>query len=139
MWLLEKKSVQRRIYLLFSIIGVFVAVSFIHILLFHHASAIINAFHIDYTFDYIPSHPWLFTGLYLIATIVSLLISSFKKMWLFGIVNLASYLFTKIFFHGHVVSIWCFFGAISSIIVLLIILELNVSTEKKNVLVTKSI
>jgi len=131
MGLLEVDSKRKLLFYLFSGIGLFVSASFIHILISHHASAFINEYHIDYTFDYKPSHPLFFTALYLVATVISLLVSSTKKMWVFGIVNLASYLFTKIFFHGHVVSIWCFFGAISSFIVLWIILELNAQKEKE--------
>lgn len=131
MGLLEADPKRKRLFYFFSVIGLFVAASFIHILIFHHASSFINEYHIDYTFDYIPSYPLFFTALYLVATIISLLVSSTRKMWMFGIVNLASYLFTKIFFHGHVVSIWCFFGAISSMIILWIIIELNAPDEKK--------
>lgn len=130
MGLLEADPSRKKLFHLFAGIGLFVSVSFIHILISHNANAFINEYHIDYTFDYVPSHPLFFTGLYLVATVISLLVSSTKKMWLFGIVNLASYLFTKIFFHGHVVSIWCFFGALSSIIVLWIILDLSTLHEK---------
>ncbi|MBK5270573.1 MAG: hypothetical protein JJE22_06125 [Bacteroidia bacterium] len=44
--------------------------------------------------------------------------------WL-GIVFIASYLFAVIFYPGFVISVWCFFAAILSIIVLWIILELR--------------
>jgi hypothetical protein len=131
MGLLEANPFRRKIFHWFTAVGLFVSASFIYILLFHHARAFINEYHIDYTFDYIPSHPLIFTILYLISSVISLLLSSTRKMWIFGFVNLASYLFTKIFFHGHVVSIWCFFGAISSFIVLWIILELNDQKEKE--------
>lgn len=131
MGLLENNETRKRILHLFLGIGVFVSASFISILISHHPSAFFNVYHIDYTFDYIPKYPWIFTILYLVATVVSLLVSSINKMWIFGIVNLASYLFTKIFFHGHVVSIWCFFGALSSFIVLLIIIALKNLPEKE--------
>jgi hypothetical protein len=125
--LLEKDAIRKRILYIFFVFGLFVSASFIHILISHNVSAIVNEYHIDYTFDYVPSYPWIFTILYLVATVISLLVSSVNKMWVFGLVNMASYLFTKIFFHGHVVSIWCFFGALSSIIVLWIIISLRKS------------
>jgi hypothetical protein len=123
--LLENEAIRKRILYVFFAIGLFVPASFIHVLIFHNAVAFINEYHIDYKFDYVPPYPWIFSALYLSASVVALLVSSVNKMWIFGLVNLASYFFTKIFFHGNVVSIWCFFGALSSIIVLLLIMELR--------------
>ncbi len=131
MGLLEKDGMRKRILYLFFAIGLFVSASFIHVLIFHNAVAFVNDYHIDYTFDYVPAYPWIFSALYLSATVIALLVASVNKMWVFGLVNMASYLFTKIFFHGHVVSIWCFFGALSSIIVLLLIIEMRKVQEKE--------
>ena len=132
MGLLENKLSRKRLLHLFLGIGVFVSAGFIHIMMSHHAHAVINEYHIDYLFDNTPSYHFIFTILYIVATVVSLFVSSTKRMWAFGVINLASYLFTKIFFHGHVVSIWCFFGALSSFIVLWIILDLNKLHKEEN-------
>lgn len=66
-----------------------------------------------------------FTVLYILATIVTPFISSIKKMKWMGIVFMASYLFAVIFYNGFVISIWCFFAAILSFVVLWIILDLR--------------
>jgi uncharacterized membrane protein YjjB (DUF3815 family) len=42
--------------------------------------------------------------------------------WL-GIIFLASYLFAIIFYQGFVVSVWCFFAALLSFVVLWIVWE----------------
>lgn len=131
MGLLEKNVNRKKIIHLILGIGIFVSVCWIGVMIFYHAHAIINVYHIDYKFDFKPVYPFLFTLLYLIATVITLLVSSVKYMWAFSIVNLASYLFTRIYFAGHVVSIWCFFGALSSFIVMMIIFNLNASVEKK--------
>jgi len=130
MGLLEKKRTRKKILYLILGIGTIVSFCWIGVMIFYHAHAIINVYHIDYKFDFKPVYPFLFTLLYLIATVIALLISSIKYMWVFSIVNLASYLFTRIYFAGHVVSIWCFFGALSSFIVMMIIFNLNITNEK---------
>lgn len=139
MGLLEKKANRKKLLHFFLVIGVFVSSGFLYVMISHNAHALINEYHIDYKFDYKPVYPILFSGLYLIATVISLFVSSIKNMWTFGAVNLASYLFSKIFFNGHVISIWCFFGALSSIIVLWIILDLKTFHKKKKPILKISI
>ncbi len=71
-----------------------------------------------------------FSVLYIIATIITPFFSSIKKMKWLGIVFLASYLFAITFYHGFVISVWCFFAAILSFIVLWIIMDFRkTSTE----------
>ena len=68
-----------------------------------------------------------FSVLYIAATIVTPFISTIKKMKWLGLVFLASYLFAVIFYKGFVISVWCFFAAILSFVVLWIILHLRKS------------
>ncbi len=66
-----------------------------------------------------------FTVLYIMATIITPFISSIKKMKWLGFAFLASYLFAVILYNGFVISIWCFFAALLSFVVLWIILGLR--------------
>ena len=66
-----------------------------------------------------------FTVLYIAATIITPFLSSIKKMKWLGIVFLLSYLFAVIFYNGFVISVWCFFAAILSFVVLWIIMDLR--------------
>lgn len=84
--------------------------------------------HIHYSFSFPPVPKGLigaFTVLYIMATIVTPFISSIKKMKLLGIVFLASYLFAVILYDGFVISVWCFFAALLSFVVLWIIIDLR--------------
>lgn len=82
--------------------------------------------HYEFTFPRIAKNLiGTFSALYIIATIVTPFISSIKKMKWMGIVFLASYLFAVIFYNGFVVSIWCFFAALLSFVVLWIIRDLR--------------
>jgi hypothetical protein len=64
-----------------------------------------------------------FTVLYIAATIITPFLSSIKKMKWLGIVFLLSYLFAVLFYNGFVISVWCFFAAILSFVVLWIIAD----------------
>lgn len=134
MRMLEKKRLRKKTLTVFLFIGCLVSAGFIYVLAFHNVRAAINSWHIDYTFDYHPAYSWVASSLYLVPTVVSLLVSSIKRMWLFGLLNMLSYALTKVFFKSYVISVWCFFGAISSVIILLIILEMN--RQKKEAMPT---
>ena len=47
--------------------------------------------------------------------------SSLRRTWLFGTVAALSYGFTYVMYAQYVVSVWCFFAAILSMIVYLIL------------------
>ena len=84
--------------------------------------------HIHYRFTFPPIPKGLigaFTVLYILATIITPFISSIKKMKWLGFVFLASYLFAVILYNGFVISVWCFFAALLSFVVLCIILGLR--------------
>lgn len=119
--LLERKQLIKRFQLVFLVLGLIIAFSYFYIMLFHQVDATISDYHIKYTMDFHPPNSWIYGLIYLIPTVVSMLISSIKKMWILGLVNLLSFIFSKIVFFGYVTSVWCFFGAIASIIVLWIV------------------
>jgi hypothetical protein len=84
--------------------------------------------HLHYRFTFPPIPKGLigaFTVLYILATIVTPFISSIKKMKWMGFVFLASYLFAVVLYNGFVISIWCFFAALLSFVVLWIIRSLQ--------------
>ena len=88
--------------------------------------------HLHYEFTFPPVAKGLigtFTVLYIMATIITPFVSSIKKMKWLGVVFLASYLFAVIFYNGFVVSVWCFFAALLSFVVLWIILDLRKSVS----------
>jgi hypothetical protein len=84
--------------------------------------------HLHYQFTFPPVPKGLigaFTVLYIMATIVTPFISSIKKMKWMGFVFLASYFFAVILYNGFVISVWCFFAALLSFVVLWIIIVLR--------------
>jgi hypothetical protein len=66
-----------------------------------------------------------FSVLYIVATIITPFNSGIRKMRWLGIVFLASYLFAVTLYNGFVISVWCFFAALLSFVVLWIIMDLR--------------
>ncbi|MBL7747843.1 MAG: hypothetical protein JNM19_10475 [Chitinophagaceae bacterium] len=140
-WLMEKQPKRKKIIRLFVWTGALVAVG-VSIILFSYPVEVITPFcftcpdasssavyeHLHYEFA-IPSlvkkMVVAFSVLYIAATIVTPFISGIKKMKWLGVVFLASYLFAITFYHGFVISVWCFFAALLSFVVLWIILDLR--------------
>jgi hypothetical protein len=84
--------------------------------------------HIHFIFDlplFAKNLTWLSSLLYFIPTMIAPFISGNKKMKWLGIVFMGSYIFSLIFFSGFLVSVWCYFAAISSMVVLWIVLGLR--------------
>lgn len=81
--------------------------------------------HIAYTINY----PFMYVDLgalfYVLATTVPPFVSSIKRIWVLGIVMLLSYILTKLFLSEYLVSLWCFFASILSLIVYLVLYKIE--------------
>lgn len=129
-FLMEKKGTRKQLLAWCLGTGISVALFLIYIMIFKPIDSRIANRHIDYHIELHRVIPMIIAIFYLIPTVVSLFISSVKHMWLLGAINLTSYLFTKIYFTEQVISVWCFFGAISSLVILYIIHELRKSAKE---------
>lgn len=139
--LLEKDSRSKRIMNVLVGIGALVTICVVLVLSLYPVQAMTPAClhcpfsstaslnqHLHYQFTFPPVPKGLigaFTVLYIMATIVTPFISSIKKMKWMGFVFLASYFFAVILYNGFVISIWCFFAALLSFVVLWIIMVLR--------------
>lgn len=147
-WLLEKDVKRKKIMNLFVWIGAVVAVGVGVILSLYRVEAITPfcyncpgssteslRHHLHYEFaipQIVKNLIIAFSVLYIVATIITPFISSIKKMRWLGIVFLASYLFAVTMYHGFVISVWCFFAATLSFVVLWIISDLQRTVLKTN-------
>lgn len=122
--LLEKDPKKKKQINLLLGIGTFVFVAIGCVLLIFPVKVIPMHHHLHYSFDF-PSTSRtgivIFSLLYFMATIIPAFISSIKRMKWLGISFGASYLFAITFYSGFVVSTWCFFAAILSIVILWIL------------------
>ena len=140
-WLMEKDAKKKRIIKGLVWIGALVAVG-VGVVLFSYPVEAVTPFcltcpgssaaslrdHLHYEFaipQLVKNLIIAFSVLYIMATIVTPFISSIKKMKWLGIVFLASYLFAVTLYNGFVISVWCFFAALLSFVVLWIITDLR--------------
>lgn len=127
----EKKKTQLEIILG---LGVLLALHFTYSMVVNAVSAKVDSHHIVYAFNNPNTINSLTVVTYGFSAIVPLFISSLKKMqWLGGLL-IVSYILTAIFYKGYVTSVWCFFAALISVIILWILYDTQKSDlTKKNI------
>ncbi|ADR20116.1 hypothetical protein MATR_22710 [Marivirga tractuosa] len=103
--------------------GMLVAVVLGYFLFTVEVQAEILGDHISYSQSYIQQFGIIGGVFYLGSTAIPPFITSNKKMWVLGASILLAYVLTEIFYAQYVVSVWCFFAAILSAMVLWIILS----------------
>jgi hypothetical protein len=105
--------------------GSCVSLYLLYCMLVYDVKAEIHSGHILYTLRFPTALARITNVLYFVPTVV-LFISSIKRIQLLGLLVLASFVFSKVYFSEHLISVWCFFAGIISIALFWI-----VSTLKK--------
>ena len=123
--LLEKDERRKKILRLFSGIGLLVSCYLCFRLFTNHVYAEISDYHIHYDLGPVSVAARYFGVFYFIATAASPFISGIKKLWIMGAAILSSYIISFVFFHNNVISVWCFFAAIISVVIYFIIADLQ--------------
>lgn len=118
-WLMEPNQARKKMLSWFMLIGGVFAVYLIYCFLTYQVSAVVETGHIRYQMQF-PNLGFR-RVLYFLATIVPLFLSSLKWMKLLGGSFLGSLILTFIFYTKCVISVWCFFAALLSALVLLVI------------------
>lgn len=74
----------------------------------------------DHGLEYlnVVQHPLVWAVLYIVAVVGPLLISSYRSVVAFGVLNLVGLILVAVFYVQSFASLWCFFAAGSSILVL---------------------
>lgn len=126
----EKKKKRKKILSILLITGIIVSAALGYGLLTYPVDAGLRNYHIGYFLD-VPSQYRVIPGLfYFIPTVFPAFVSSVKHMKTLGIAILISFLATKIFYPENIISVWCYFAAIMTISVVLI-LKTQVKTLEK--------
>ena len=117
----DRKLIQKAL----AGIGVFTGVALAFCLISFDVSAKIHGNHVLYNQNYPDSIRFIGVAFYLAATILPLFFSSVKNLWMLGLGILLSYIVSAIFFSRYLLSVWCFFAAIISVTVYIIIVKTN--------------
>ena len=121
MLLLEKNAWRKKV--LHFLLGCGVVLSMYHGwgLIAHPITGEALDCHIFYHVEYLRPYK-LYSGfVYGLAAIVPCFFSSVKRMWCLGLAFLLSYIATQIIYTVYVISVWCFFAALLSVIVIWIL------------------
>jgi hypothetical protein len=128
--LIEKNEKRKRILKFTLGIGVSVSSLSLIYLLTRHSEASINPYHIHYELEVNYTLKICLGILYLIPTILAQILSSNKKIIIMGSLVLCSYLISIFFFNDTVLSVWCFFSAIISVMIYYVISHAKYSTTE---------
>ncbi|MEI6754224.1 MAG: DUF6629 family protein [Paludibacter sp.] len=114
---MEKNKKRRKLIRFFLVMGISVSLYFIICLLLFKVTPEIRGYHIEYV-DTFPKSLRLFVfAIYLFASIIPLFISSIRRTYILGILMTLSCLVTIVFFTQFLTSVWCFFGALISVVI----------------------
>ena len=131
--LMEEEGKRKKLLRILLVAGMALASYYAFYLLSSNVNSLILNCHILYTIN-LPKVLALPTFMfYLVITVAPLFISSLKKMYLMAILMLLSLAVTVFFYRVHLTSVWCFFAALISMIILWILRLNEVSAEKAGV------
>jgi hypothetical protein len=130
--LIEKNKKRKNALKIMVLLGSMLSVFMVYCLIFRNVTAKVMYLHIYYDIDYSIELPMFKYILYFIPTVFPPFISSHRKLIIFGITILLSYIITSLYFKENIVSVWCFFAAVISVVILYVIWGRNtVQTELK--------
>ena len=118
-WLIEPTLWRRRLILGCLGVGTVLAWYLLFTMIAHPYTASISEAHIVYRND--GTYPRGIEVPYVLATTISLLLSSHRLVQLLAIIILVGFAVAYISFHQSYISVWCFFAGVSSVLVYLFV------------------
>ena len=124
----KKRNIQSLSFVYF--IGIATSIVYLISMLVYPVESLLVEHHIKYILHY-PSWVLIIGSVcYGVATVVPAFISSVKKVWILGLLVALSYIITSLYFREYVISVWCYFAALISGVVFIIIKDNGYSTKK---------
>lgn len=131
LYAVEQDATRKRVLAVFLAIGIlYDAIMLVEFFLAPKTVGVgIIGRHIQYA---LPGHPNNFYGLlYFATTLIPPFISSWRFMWVMGLLNFIGLVVTQRFFEPAFVSVWCFIAAIMSVC-LYFIMRFNIREKSMN-------
>lgn len=113
--LLEPRRARLRV-APFLVLGVVVSAYLAYVVLANPVKVIEHAHGLEY--DTVVQHPLIWAVLYILAVIGAPLMSRYRSIVAFGIVNLVGLIVVAVFYTQAFASLWCVFAAVSSVLML---------------------
>lgn len=130
--LIERSPKRRKIIRYFLFSGIAATVILTYRLLFSTAVAQIDGCHISYEIDSTTTMMILTSILYLSAIVLAPFISSWKSALYLATANVVSLVVTQLFFDAYLVSVWCFFAAVQSVLIFFVMREMRKGNGKSD-------
>lgn len=122
---IEPNPKRHKIIRYFFLAGITVSIILTCRLLFFPAVAQIDGCHISYDIG-ASILMQIVTGiLYIAAIVISPFFSSWRRVIVLAVVNVVSLVITQVFYEAYLVSVWCFFAAVQSVIVFFVMREMK--------------
>jgi len=118
-WLMEPDKARKKKIFSFMLMGGALSTYILYCLFAYEVSAVIESRHIRYELHF--PNLVLRRSLIFLTSVVPIFLSSLRWMKLLGGALLGALILTFIFYTHYVISVWCFFAALLSALVLLII------------------
>ena len=129
-WFIEKNENRKKVLGALSCLGLLVSSYLFYCLLNFKVESHVSGSHILYHLNFRHIGIRYSGAFYFIPTVLPAFISSIKRMPYFALTILLSFLVTKLYFEDFLISIWCYFAAALSILILWIINGMNTENEK---------
>jgi hypothetical protein len=126
---IEHVPERRKIIRYFLVAGIAVSIMLSCRLFFSPAIAQIDGCHISYRIGTTTVLQIVTSVLYVAAIVVAPFFSSWKNAVALAVVNVVSLVVTQVFFEVYLVSVWCFFAAVQSVLVFFIMREIKRTPE----------
>jgi hypothetical protein len=124
--LFENDVRRKKLISAFVLFGVLFALQALYSIFFYGIDVQAQHNHIQYKLGFSLTHKWYYGLLYFVPTVVAPLLSTKKSLHWLGYVFLVTYLGARLLLHLYVISVWCFFGALTSVVVLMIVTRMRV-------------
>ncbi|MFA5832892.1 MAG: DUF6629 family protein [Bacteroidota bacterium] len=127
--LMEEDPKRKQILRVMFGLGAAVAIYYSYCLLFMNVYPQIDRHHIQYISDFPQSLADVVFFIYVVAAIPPLFVSSIKRSRLLGILMLLACIVTGVFYIEYLTSVWCFFAAVVSVVILWIVNDKSVMNK----------
>ncbi|MDQ3109421.1 MAG: hypothetical protein M3R17_05960 [Bacteroidota bacterium] len=119
--MVEENPKRRLILKYFLLVGVTLSVYVSYCLFVYPFNAYPDAHHLKYELGFPLAHSLIAALFYFVPTVLSCVVSTKKRMTTLGLVIFSSYIIARIFFSEYSLSMWCFFSAIISVLVIYVV------------------
>ncbi len=123
MWFMEEVKKRKKILVILMVTGGIVSLFYAFCLISYNVTPQIKGFHIQYIHEFPLTLAKIASLFYGASTVAPLFVSSVRRMRLAGILIAVSWIVTAIFFVGYMISVWCFFAALISVVIYWILSE----------------